>query len=168
MTGSIKSFMKSRTAIIAYITVIVLVFFGIWNEGFLGADNIKSLLLSMSTIGLVGIGISLLLISGENDLAAGAEAAIGGIVAALLIQAGVPWPVAVIIALLSGVFMGLVLAFLVNKAGLMTFIASISMISVYQGVARILTASQNISIDEKHTAFFSLGSGTVLGIIPVP
>lgn len=151
-----------------YITIIIAVFFGIWNKGFLGLDNLKSMMLSMSTTGIVSVGIALLLISGENDLGAGAEAALAAIIAALLIQAGVHWIIAVLIAIASGILMGAILSFFVNKVGLFTFIVSISMISVYSGLAKILTNSQNISIDERHVTFFSLGSGVLFGIFPIP
>jgi len=151
-----------------YITVVVAVFFGTTNSGFFGIENVRSLMLTMSTTGIVGVGISMLLISGENDLASGAEAALSGIIAVHLIQLGVPWPIAVVITIAFGMLLGFILSLLVNKVGLFTFIASVSMISVYQGFSKIFTGNQNISVDLKYESFFVLGSGTIFGVLPVP
>lgn len=128
----------------------------------------SSIMISMSLTGTLCVGMTLLLISGEVDLATGGEAAIGGIVVAMLLRSGtMPWVVALIIAILVGAVMGLINAFFVNSVKLMAFIVTIAMSSVYQGIARILTNSQNIAIDQQYASFYTLGSGTI-GIFPIP
>jgi ribose transport system permease protein len=168
MRKTAVNFLKSKTAVMLYVTIVVAVFFGIWNDGFLGLANLKSLMTNMSTTGILCVGITLLLISGEIDLATGAEAAMGGIFVVLLIQAGIPWPIALLLTVIGGILMGCILALLVNKIGLMAFISSISMISVYNGLARILTNSQNIAIDQKYGAYYTLGAGVLFNALPIP
>lgn len=168
MRKTAGNYLKSKVAVMLYVTIVVAVFFGIWNKGFLGLPNLRSLMTNMSTTGIICVGITLLLISGEIDLSAGAEAAMGGIFVVLLIQAGVPWPIALILTIIGGMIMGGVLALLVNKIGLLAFISSISMISVYNGFARILTHSQNIAIDQKYASYYTLGSGILFNVFPIP
>ena len=80
-----------------------------------------------------------------------------GIILALLLKSGtMSWPVALLITLLAGVVMGLINAFFVNGIKLMSFITTIAMMSVYMGLARILTNSQNIAIDQKYASFYSV------------
>lgn len=110
----------------------------------------------------------MLLICGEVDLATGSEAAIGGIIVVMLIQAGVPWPISLLLVVISGIVMGLINAFLSNVLKIMAFIATIGMTSVYQGIARVLTNSQNIPIDQVHANYYTVGSGVLFGIFPIP
>lgn len=166
-TKRISGILSSKTAMVAYILIAVTVFFGIWNDGFLSTTNISALLVSMSLTGTIAVGVTMILICGEIDLAAGAEACMGGIFVVLLIQAGIPWPIALILTLIGGGLMGAILAFFVNKVGLMAFIVSMSMISVYNGFAKILTSSQEIPIDQCYSDYYFIGSGTVFGFIPV-
>jgi ribose transport system permease protein len=167
MSKVIKRFRQSKLSVIILVTILVVIFFGLTTNGFLSGNNLRSIMISMCLPGMIAVGISMLLICGEIDLAAGYEACIGGIVCALLIQAGVSWPVALLLTIVAGCIMGGVLAILVNKVGLFGFISSMAMISVYNGLSMILTKAQNISIDTKHAAFFKLGAGTVW-IFPVP
>ncbi len=166
-TKRISNILTSKTAMVAYILIVVTVFFGIWTDGFLSTTNISSLMISMSLTGMIAVGVTMILIGGEIDLAAGAEACIGGIIVVLLIQAGVPWPIALLLTIICGGIMGAILAFFVNKVGLMAFIVSMSMISVYNGFAKIFTSSQEIPIDQCYSDYYFVGSGIVLGFIPV-
>lgn len=163
----ISNILTSKTAMVAYILIAVTIFFGIWNDGFLSTTNISSLMISMSLTGTIAVGITMILICGEIDLAAGAETCMGGIFVVLLIQAGIPWPIALLLTIIGGALMGAILAFFVNKIGLMAFIVSMSMISVYNGFAKIITKSQEIPIDQCYSDYYFIGSGTVLGFIPV-
>ena len=164
----ISGVLKSKTAMVVYLLILVTAFFGIWNEGFLGTENIRAILISMSLTGMIAVGVTMLLICGEIDLSAGAETCMGGIFVVLMIQAGIPWPIALILTIICGGIMGAILAFFVNKVGLMAFISSMAMISVYNGLAKILTDSQNIAIDQKYASYYTIGSGTIFGVIPVP
>lgn len=166
-TNVFKKFTQSKLGVMLLVTIVVMAFFGVTTNGFLSGSNLRSIMISMCLPGMIAVGMSMLLISGEIDLSAGYEACMGGIVCALLIQAGIPWPVALLLTIVAGAIMGGFLALLVNKIGLFGFISSMAMISVYTGLSMIVTKAQNISIDTKHAAFFKLGAGT-LWIFPVP
>ena len=166
-TSIFKRVLRSKLLPLIVVTLVVVAFFGITTNGFLSASNLRSIMLSMCLAGMIGVGMSLLLISGEIDLASGYEACMGGILAALMIKAGVPWPVAVLITILAGAVMGCILAFLVNKVGLMGFISSMAMISVYNGLDYIITKAQDVTISAEHASFYNLGAGTI-GFLPIP
>ena len=158
--NKIRNFLRGKTVIMLLVTVVIAVIFNFINAGFLTMSNLTSLMITMSLTGMLCVGMVLLLISGEVNLASGAEAAMGGIILALLLKSGtMSWPVALLITLLAGVVMGLINAFFVNGIKLMSFITTIAMMSVYMGLARILTNSQNIAIDQKYASFYSVGSG---------
>lgn len=166
-TSILKKIAQSKLLAITIVTILVIAFFGVTTSGFLSASNLRSIMISMCLAGMIGVGMSMLLISGEIDLSAGYEACMGGIVCALLIQAGLPWYVALILAVVAGGIMGGILALLVNKVGLMGFISSMAMISVYNGLSYILTNAQDVTIDTSNAGFFTLGAGAVW-FIPIP
>ena len=60
---------------------------------FLTVQNIRSLLITASTLSLIGAALTIVLIAGEIDLSFAAMQAFAGSISALLIiEAGVPWP----------------------------------------------------------------------------
>ena len=162
----IKRAIRNKNSIMIIVTLVVMIIFGFLNRNFLGFDNIKNIMNSMSFTGTVCVGIALLLISGEVDLAAGAEACFGGIFTALIIGAGAPWPVGVAAAILFGVITGCINAFFVNKINLMGFIATIGIMGIYNGLMRVVTRSQNMPISNQ--SFYKLGSIAVFNAIPLP
>jgi ribose transport system permease protein len=122
-------------------------------------------MISISLSGTLAVGLGCLLIAGHVDLASGTEGAIAGVVIALLIGTGMPWPMALILTVIFGCVMGLVNAFLVNVLGFMAFIATIGMSSAYTGFALLISNGGAISI--KNQSFYKLGSISV-GVIPLP
>ena len=113
--SNFKKILRSKAMLMLLVTIVVAVIFNIINPGFLALSNLSNIMITMSLTGTLAVGMTLLLISGEVDLATGGEAAIGGIVVALLLKNGtMAWPVAFIAAILVGVVMGLINAFFVS------------------------------------------------------
>jgi ribose/xylose/arabinose/galactoside ABC-type transport system permease subunit len=158
--GKILNFKGLALPIVA---VVVIVFFQILNHNYLNAQNVAGIMTTISISGILAVGISCLLISGAVDLAAGAEACFAGVIVAVLLRAGLPWPLAFILTLLSGALFGVVNAFLSNVLYIMPFIATIGMSSVYKGLALWLANSENVAIS--NAKFYALSSWNV-GIIP--
>ncbi|MCQ2451878.1 MAG: ABC transporter permease [Oscillospiraceae bacterium] len=163
----VKKITQSKLGVICLVTILVVLFFGVTTTGFLSGNNLNSIMISMCLPGTIAIGMSMLLISGEIDLSAGYEACMGGLVCAMLIGAGLPWPVALLLTLVAGCIMGGILAFLVNKVGLFGFISSMAMISVYNGFSMIITKAQTITISTDNAAFFKIGAGSIW-FFPIP
>jgi ribose transport system permease protein len=140
--------------------------FYVFNHNYLNFDNIRNIMNAMSFVGVLTVGMALLLIGGEVDLASGAEACFGGVFIALLVNAAVPPALALVLTVIFGALCGLINALLINKLGFMNFIATLGMMSVYQGFVTIITQSKNIQIPNK--SFWVLGSTTLYRLIPLP
>ncbi|MDR1205106.1 MAG: ABC transporter permease [Peptococcaceae bacterium] len=161
----IKKLLRSSNAALLFITIAVTLLFYIFNNNYLNFDNVRNILNSMSFVGVLSVGMTLLLIGGEVDLAAGAEACFSGVVVALLINAGVPWGLAFFLTVLFGALCGLINAFFINKLGFMSFIATLGMMSVYQGLVTVITQSKNIQIPEQ--GFWVIGSISLWNVVPL-
>jgi len=149
------------------ITIAVIAVFYILNPNFLSTDSIRNIMNAMSFVGIITVGMTVLLIGGEVDLSVGAIAAFGGIVAGLLVNAGVPWFAAFILAIMFGALCGALSALLINALGFMHFIATLGLMMVYQGL--ILVITQNMMIVIPHVEFTRIGSISFFdGLLPLP
>lgn len=162
----LKKQLASKNATLIAVLVVVIVVSCLLNPNYLGKDNIGSILNTMSLAGTLAVGLGCLIISGQINLAAGAEGCLGGLIAAMLIRAGLPWPAALVFALLYGVVAGLITSYLCNVLNFTAFIVTIAMQSVYKGIGLALTNSQNVAINNQ--SFWEIGSTMVFGVIPLP
>lgn len=105
---------------------------------FLTFGNIHAVFLGMAVEAIVAVGMTVLLVSGGFDLSVGSVLALGGVVAGLLVNDGVPTPLAVLGALIVGVAVGLTNGLLVAKVGVNPLITTLGMLSVIQGFVLLL------------------------------
>ena len=109
-----KQFVSDRGILIAFIVIIILL--SIASPNFLTTANIINVLRQVSCIGIATIGVGVLIIMGQIDLAIGSTFALSGIIAGIMVSSGAGGmglhPVvgflagiatAVVVALLSGV-----------------------------------------------------------------
>jgi ribose transport system permease protein len=162
-----KKFVRSKGFNLAIITAALIIFFQIMNKNFLGFDNIRGIMIACSLSGTITIGMACLMMSGSIDLAAGSEACMGALLVAMFMQAGMPWPVALLLSILYGALAGLFNAFLSNVLGFIPFIATIGMQSIHKAIALILVGGQNVAVPESQATFTRLGV-TNLWIFPLP
>ena len=162
----LKKIRKSKSFTLAIIAILIIIFFAILNKNYISADNIRNIMNAASVSGIVAVGMGCLLISGEADLSAGAVAAMGGVLCAYMLQAGFPWPLAVLIALCFGAFAGLFNAFLCYKLHFFSFIATLAMQSVWTGLVLVITKSNNIAVANE--GFWKIGSARVFRFFPLP
>jgi ribose/xylose/arabinose/galactoside ABC-type transport system permease subunit len=149
-----------------YIALVVMwIVLTIASPYFLTVQNVRSLLIAASTLSLVGAGLTIVLIAGEIDLSfAAMQAFVGSIVALLVIKAGVPWPLAILVGVGCGVTAGLVSGLVTVIARLPTFITTLAMLGIVQGTAFLLTNGQPVA--GFPAAYQVIGTGRV-GPVPL-
>ena len=111
-------------------------------------------------------GVALILVGGNIDLSVAAQATLGTMIFAwLLDKTPMTWPFAFIICLVVGVVFGLVNTFLINKLQFPSFIATIGMASVYTGLCNVMTKGYNIQLAA--SSFTAFGRANLFGFLPV-
>jgi D-xylose transport system permease protein len=126
--------------IIAGLGVIVLIF-GLLDDTFLTERNFTNLLLQMAAIATIAIGVVFVLLIGEIDLSVAYVSAVGGVVMTMLLRPddpGWPWWLAIAVALLCTTAIGFVQALVITKAGVPSFVVTLSGLLVWNGVVLIL------------------------------
>jgi D-xylose transport system permease protein len=120
----------------------IVVIFGILDDTFLTERNFTNLLLQMAAIATIAIGVVFVLLIGEIDLSVAFVSAVGGVVMTLLLRPddpGWPWWAAIGVALLCTTAIGFVQALVITKAGVPSFVVTLSGLLIWSGVVLILT-----------------------------
>ncbi|QJC21075.1 ABC transporter permease [Arcanobacterium buesumense] len=128
-------------------------------------DNMMVLLLNGTVVLFLALGQSFVLLTGGIDLSVGSNIALTGVIAALTMQAGVPWWGAAIVALIVGAGVGLFNGVLVHWGNMPPFIVTFATFGISASIPKILTNGSSVPIADKMFAFF--GRGSIFGI-PVP
>jgi simple sugar transport system permease protein len=110
--------------------VITIVVFSILSPLFLTRETAITVASSASELGIVSVGVTLLMISGNFDLSVGAVMAFSGYGALFSLRLGLPTLVAVIIALLCGVLIGLINGILVIVTRIHSFVVTLGMMLI--------------------------------------
>lgn len=115
-------------------------------------------------LALMALVLTLVIIAGEIDLSPASSMALTACVFAAVLQAGVPFPLAVLICIGLGFVLGLFNAFLVVFLRLPSLIATIGTLTFYRGLAQVLAGDSSIKFPDW---YMGLNLVTILGI-PVP
>lgn len=140
---SIGAFLSEYGVFIALLILVVII--STISPEFRQPGNFLNLLRQASFNGLIAFGMTCVILSGGIDLSVGSTFALSAIVCAEMIGHGVPVIVAVPVALLVGVALGLISGLLVTKGRLQPFIATLITMTAYRGLAMILTDGKPIS-----------------------
>ena len=128
--ANIINISQSNNLTLLLVLVAVVIVFSFINEKYFSYANALNIFYAASIIGLLTIGQTLLMIGGHLDLSSGAMAGLAGVLVAILLKSGIPWPAAVVIVLIVGTVVGLINSSLVNVFNLQPFIATLAMLSV--------------------------------------
>ncbi len=141
MMENTKKFIKNNSREFSVVVTIIVMFliFGIIEPIYVSANNIRDIVEQSTIYGLMGVGITLVIITGGIDLSVGSVLALDGAIVAQMVVAGVNPLVCVIVGLLFGFAAGAANGFLVAKLGLQPFIATMGTMSIYRGLAYVVT-----------------------------
>lgn len=137
MKGLYKKYRREWSALIALFITIIL--FSVLEHSYLSATNIATIVTQSVTYGLMGIGMTCVIISGGIDLSVGSSLALVACIGAQLAKAGVPIPLWIIICLVLGFLLGVINGTLVGVMKLQPFIATMGTMQVYRGIGYVIT-----------------------------
>jgi D-xylose transport system permease protein len=124
----------SLPAVLGLVSLIV-VFTVLKGETFFSVGNFANLLNQGAAVIVIAMGLIFVLLLGEIDLSAGfAAGTCGAILAVQLTRDGRPWPIAVALALLAGVAIGLAIGLLVARLGVPSFVVTLAFFLGLQGI----------------------------------
>ncbi len=150
---------------VALISFFVLfVFFSVAAPNFLTSLALADILTFGSIMGIIVVGVAMLMIAGEFDLSVGSNFAVASYVWAILMNAGINPLTAMIIAVLSSVFLGAVNGLVVIWSGLPSFIVTLGTMLAYRGIARGIGGSDFAKFTGERPFLFDLLNGPMTSI----
>jgi ribose transport system permease protein len=149
--------------------LIILIGFGIilsfLSPYFLTAGNIINVMVTMTSTGIVAVGMTYVMLSGGIDLSVGSVMALAATVAATYSKAGSPFIVVLLIAVGIGFIIGLINGVAITKLRVPPLITTLAMLSVARGLQLIYGRAVTVTGLEDDINFLGRGA---LGPIPIP
>jgi|TARA_B110000211_G_scaffold136021_1_gene155762 ribose transport system permease protein len=120
--------------------VLLVSFFYLLEPAFMSPRNLRAILNVVSFVGIIAIGQTILLVSGEFDLSVGSVAGLSAVVSAKLMMAlALPVPLAILGGLGTGLLLGLLNGLVVVKLGIPAFIQTLGVLFIGQGLIQVVT-----------------------------
>lgn len=145
---------------------VLLVIVAIVNSNFYNADNILDILRTASFDFMIAVPLTFLIAGGGMDLSIGAATSFGGVICAFCLNAGMPIPVSILVAVAIGAAVGIINGFIIVKHNLPAFLATLGVQYVLNGI--ILVTTKGVAVSGFTSAFKAIGQTRVLGIVPIP
>ncbi len=150
---------------IVFAFVLVCVILSLLSPVFLRWINILTVIRQASIVGIIGVGMTFVILTGGIDLSVGSILALSGAVAAGLLKQDLPLLVVIPAALGVGALLGLANGLVITVGRITPFVTTLAMMSIARSFT--LIHNQGMPISGFAPAFRFIGGGDVLGI-PFP
>jgi inositol transport system permease protein len=149
---------------IFFILVILFVVCSIFVDGFFTQANLANVFRQIAVTTILALGATFVIILGHINVAYGSEIALTGCVACMVMVSSDSLALAVLAALVLGLFIGCVNGLVITKFGIPAFIMTLAVTTVARGSALLLT--KGAPITGMGEIFLVIGQGNI-GFIPV-
>lgn len=119
--------------------VLMIVIFTLIDSSYISMGNMVDIVKQATINGILAIGITFAIISGGIDLSIGCTFAIVIVAVGQLTVLGVPPLLAILLGVVLGAIMGSINGMLITKMNLQPFIATLGTMSVFRGLAYVVT-----------------------------
>ena len=140
--------------------VAIIVFFQVITGGLLlSPNNLASLIQQNAYVMILAVGMVMVIIARHIDLSVGSLVGfIGGVIGLLVVNAGVPWPVAVLIAVAIGLIIGCWQRFWVAIMEIPAFIVTLAGMLIFRGLTVVLVQR---TVSGLPGSFVSIANGSL-------
>jgi len=162
---SLGDFMARQGILVAF--VVSMVAFALASDRFLDLDNVLGVVRSSTILGVMALGVTFVVISGNLDLSVGSLMSFSTIVV-LDLHDRIGPELAILAMFAMTLAIGALIGFLVGYLRLNSLIVTLGMLSAIHGLTLTYSGGKNMDIADKQATWFGFfGQGSVLGV-PVP
>lgn len=157
---------RGNVIYIAFIAVFLLFAITLGDDGFLSGNNVLNIFRQTATISIMAVAMTFVIANAEIDLSVGSVAGLASVVTAMGIERFGLVP-GIIGGLLSGAVVGAINGGLVSLLGIPSFLVTLGMLGLTQGLAMWITASAPQPIrDDLYVLIFGGGNfGPIPGLL---
>lgn len=151
-----------REFVVLIATLAMCVVFTVLNKNFLNYSNFLTILQQMVLNGVLAVGMMFTIITGGIDLSVGCTYAITAIVvASCTVTYGMNPFLAILVGIIIGAVLGAFNGFLINQLKLQPFIATLGTMSLYRGIAYVVTGG--VPVTNVPTSYRDIFNGIMFG-----
>ncbi|EGX28863.1 ribose ABC transporter, permease protein [Candidatus Arthromitus sp. SFB-mouse-NYU] len=163
MNNNFKEILDKYKSLIGLIVLCVVI--TIVSPAFMTLSNITNIFTQVSTNAIIAIGMTFVILTGGIDLSVGSTVAISGALAASILKSTNNIPLAILVAAITGIVIGLINGILISKGKLQAFIVTLATMTIFRGATLVFTNGTPIS--KLSETFVKIGNGKI-GFIPIP
>jgi len=145
--------------------VIACVLLSLATDTFATERNLFNVTRNFAFVGIIALGMTGVIGSGGIDLSVGSSVVLAGIVVGATMAAGSPIFVAMPLAILAALCVGLANGVLIAYAGMPPFVVTLGTLAIARSLAMVLSGNKMIyQFGPDHDLLLELGGGSRLGI----
>ncbi len=157
----------NETALLVCFAILI-AFFGIVSDTFLTQRNLTNVMGQASFQLIAGVGLALVVISGEIDISIGSLLGAVAIPLVTVMNATGSLELGIVCALALALMVGAVNGYLVAYVGLNSLIVTLGSLFVIRGLIYVYTGMRPIADDLLLESFYQIGNGRLFGVLPYP
>jgi len=155
-----------RNQLMLIVLIVVIIVFAFIANNFFTAGNLLNVLMQSTYAIIIGMGVSMIMISGAIDLSIGYQVSFMAVVYAVLTQdLGQSSFLGIVVIILLGMLLGFLNGFLMVKFNVNALIITLGTSYAYQGLSFILSKSRTFINLPASVTF--LGKAYIGGVIPL-
>jgi ribose transport system permease protein len=167
-TRRLRSSAQAIQKAAAFLSLVLMIgFFSIGSPFFMTFDNLMTVILQTSVIGILAIGVTFVIVASGIDLSLGAVLALAGMVIGKAAAGGMPLWLAVICGIAVGTALGIANGVLVAKLTLPPFIATLGTMMVARGLTLVISEARPQYFLQS-PSFKLISQGSLFGAVPYP
>ena len=157
-----KRLIRIRELVLLIVVLATCVALTILNPAFLSPGNLWSVAIGFAPEAIIGVGMTILIVSGGFDLSVGSLMALCGVIAGMVMRDTQSIALGMLCGLALGAVCGATSGLIVTKANVNPLIATLGMMSVARGIALVIT--QGYPVTALPPALKFLGEGTLVSV----
>jgi len=166
-------FLKKEMGVLIALVVLI-IFFSLTSDVFLSSRNWLNILRQISLLGIMSVGMTKVIVSGEFDLSVGSTFGMSAMLTATFMASGLPVWLSITLGIATGFGVGVANGVLVTYVKIPSFIVTLGMLNIARGIALVVTNGLVVVLDEYTVAdsknlelFFHYGGGGKVGTFPI-
>lgn len=161
--GFLKKLYKDYTYILSFLVLVAAAM--IFNRNFLSWSNLSTLLMQSSIKGIIALGMTLIIISGQIDLSVGSIAALAAGLGVVVLNSTESIFLMLLFCTVFGAVLGLVNGLLVTKGKIAAFIVTLATMSAYRSIIVQLGQGGPFNVSQNmYESFRMIAAGKFSGI----
>ncbi|MCR5858603.1 ABC transporter permease [Mesorhizobium sp. J428] len=162
--GAIGHVLASQTFWVFLAAVLAFGYLSLATTSFDTPQNLFNVARNCAFVGIIGLGMTAVIITGGIDLSVGAVLCLAGMVAGMMMSWNYPIWIAAPCALAAALACGFVNGFLIAHIGMPPFVVTLAMMSFARSVAMVLSGNQMVyQFGVDHAKMVAIGGGSTRG-----